>query len=95
MIGAMILGLFAGGIARMLVPTRGAVRGCFPTMAVGLGGALIGWLIFTVGLGVGDTDIFDLGGLIGAIIGSVLLLVILGAVAQGRNRNHPGSPRPF
>jgi len=64
-------------------------------MAVGLGGALIGWLIFTVGLGVGDTDIFDLGGLIGAIIGSVLLLVILGAVAQGRNRNHPGSPRPF
>ncbi len=84
MFGAMILGLLAGGVARMLVPTKGAVRGCFPTMAVGLCGAMIGWGIFVKGLGIGDDDILDLGGLVGAIVGSVLLLVILGAIAQGR-----------
>ena len=35
------------------------------SVGVGLGGALVGYVIFTLGLGIGDTDIFDWGGLLG------------------------------
>ena len=86
MVGALILGLFAGGIARMFVPGN-KVEGCLPTMATGLGGAFIGWLIFTKGFGIGDNDMFDLGGLVGAVVGSVLLLVVLQYVSKGRSKS--------
>jgi high-affinity Fe2+/Pb2+ permease len=39
---------------------------------------LVGWLIFTGLFGIGDTDVFDLGGIIGAIIGSILVLLVVG-----------------
>jgi uncharacterized membrane protein YeaQ/YmgE (transglycosylase-associated protein family) len=74
MIGALILGLVAGFIAKLLVPGRDP-GGFFVTILIGLVGAFVGWLIFTKALGIGDDDIFDLGGLVGAIIGSVLVLV--------------------
>lgn len=74
MIGAIILGLVAGFIAKLLVPGRDP-GGFFVTIAIGLAGALIGYFIFTKLLGIGDDDIFDLGGLLGAIVGSVLVLL--------------------
>lgn len=74
MIGALILGLVAGFIAKLLVPGRDP-GGFFVTILIGLVGAFVGWLIFTKALGIGDDDIFDLGGLVGAIIGSVLVLL--------------------
>jgi uncharacterized membrane protein YccC len=37
---------------------------------------LLGYLIFTVGLGVGDTSIFDWGGVLSALIGTVVVLLI-------------------
>jgi uncharacterized membrane protein YeaQ/YmgE (transglycosylase-associated protein family) len=48
--------------------------GFFTTIALGLAGAVVSWLIFTDLLGIGDTQIFDLGGLLSAIIGVVILL---------------------
>jgi len=74
MVGAIILGLVAGYIAKALVPGPDP-GGFFVTIALGLVGSVIGFLIFTELLGIGDNDIFDLGGLIGAIIGTVILLV--------------------
>ena len=47
----------------------------------------MGFFIFTELLGIGDSDIFDLGGLIGAIIGTMILLGIY-AVA-GRDDGEP------
>ncbi|MGI9578109.1 MAG: GlsB/YeaQ/YmgE family stress response membrane protein [Microthrixaceae bacterium] len=82
MIGAIILGLLAGGLARLIVPGDNNVEGCLPTLLLGLGGALLGWLFFTKLLGIGDGDIFDLGGLIGAVIGSAVLLFAWGAIAS-------------
>ena len=81
MIGAILLGLFCGIAARMLVPNdafrnlRGP-RSWLVSLLLGLAGALVGYLIFTVGLGIGDTSIFDWGGVLSALIGTVIVLLI-------------------
>jgi uncharacterized membrane protein YeaQ/YmgE (transglycosylase-associated protein family) len=80
MIGAIILGLLAGYIAKALLPGDDP-GGFFVTILLGLAGSLVGFFIFTELLGIGDSDMFDLGGLIGAIIGTMLLLGIYRAVA--------------
>jgi uncharacterized membrane protein YeaQ/YmgE (transglycosylase-associated protein family) len=81
MIGAIVLGFLAGHLGRLLTPGSG-VRGCLPTTAVGLAGSLAGYFIFTEGLGIGDSTALDLGGLPGAVIGTVLVLAVLRAVAR-------------
>jgi uncharacterized membrane protein YeaQ/YmgE (transglycosylase-associated protein family) len=80
MIGAIILGILAGYIAKALMPGDDP-GGFFVTILLGLAGSLVGFFIFTELLGIGDTEIFDLGGLIGAIIGTMILLGIYRAVA--------------
>jgi uncharacterized membrane protein YeaQ/YmgE (transglycosylase-associated protein family) len=80
MIGAIILGLLAGYIAKALLPGDDP-GGFFVTILLGLAGSLIGFFIFTELLGIGDSDMFDLGGLVGAIIGTMILLGIYRAVA--------------
>ena len=73
MIGALILGLVAGFIGKALMPGKDP-GGFIVTILLGLAGAALGWVIFTAGLGIGDEDAFDLGGLVGAIIGVMILL---------------------
>jgi uncharacterized membrane protein YeaQ/YmgE (transglycosylase-associated protein family) len=88
MIGAILLGFLAGALGRLLVPDMfsgmSGPRSWLLSLLLGLGGALIGYLIFTVGFGIGDTDVFDLGGLIGAVIGVMILLGIYRAVVARR-----------
>jgi uncharacterized membrane protein YeaQ/YmgE (transglycosylase-associated protein family) len=55
--------------------------GFFVTILLGLAGALVGFFLFTELLGIGDSDMFDLGGLLGAIIGTMILLGIWRVVA--------------
>jgi uncharacterized membrane protein YeaQ/YmgE (transglycosylase-associated protein family) len=86
MIGAIILGLVAGYVAKLLLPGDDP-GGFFVTILLGLAGSLIGFFIFTELLGIGDSDIFDLGGLIGAIIG-VMVLLLLYRLAL-KNKEHP------
>jgi uncharacterized membrane protein YeaQ/YmgE (transglycosylase-associated protein family) len=75
LLGAIILGLLAGWIARILTPGR-TPRGLLTTLFLGLAGAAVGYLIFTELLGIGDTEVFDLGGLPGAVIGTMILLYL-------------------
>jgi uncharacterized membrane protein YeaQ/YmgE (transglycosylase-associated protein family) len=68
-IGALLLGLVAGLIGRALVPhdVLEGMRGpasWLASIVLGLVGAAVGWLIFTAGLGIGDTDVFDWGGIL-------------------------------
>jgi uncharacterized membrane protein YeaQ/YmgE (transglycosylase-associated protein family) len=79
MIGAIILGLLAGFIAKALMPGDDP-GGFFVTILLGLAGALVGFFLFTELLGIGDNEAFDLGGLLGAIIGTMILLAIYRAV---------------
>jgi uncharacterized membrane protein YeaQ/YmgE (transglycosylase-associated protein family) len=75
MIGALILGLLAGFIGKALMPGKDP-GGFIATILLGLAGAAVGFLIFTELLGIGDNDAFDLGGLVGAIIGVMILLAL-------------------
>ena len=85
MIGALILGLVAGYIAKALVPGPDP-GGFFVTILLGLAGSLVGFFLFTELLGIGDSEALDLGGLIGAVIGTVLLLVGYKSIAGGSDR---------
>jgi len=93
MIGAIILGILAGYIAKALMPGKDP-GGFFVTILLGLAGSLVGFFVFTELLGIGDTEIFDLGGLIGAIIGTMILLGAYRLIAGRQDRGHipPGSP---
>jgi uncharacterized membrane protein YeaQ/YmgE (transglycosylase-associated protein family) len=83
MIGAIILGIVAGFLGRLLMPGRDPM-GFFATVLLGLAGAVVGFLIFTELLGIGDNDTFDLGGLIGAVIGVMILLALYRAFLARR-----------
>jgi uncharacterized membrane protein YeaQ/YmgE (transglycosylase-associated protein family) len=89
MIGAIILGIVAGFAGRLLMPGRDSM-GFLATVALGLAGAVVGWLVFTDLLGIGDTAMFDLGGLVGAIVG---VMILLGAyrifATHGERIKHP------
>jgi len=94
MVGALLLGLFCGIVARILVPgdvfrqLSGPVSWLI-SLALGLVGALVGYLIFTLGFGIGDTSIFDWGGVLSALIGTVIVLVIATLVV-GHTASRPG-----
>lgn len=101
MIGACIVGFVAGVIGRVLMPGdpfryMSGPKSWGVSILVGLAGALVGYLIFTVGLGIGDTDIFDWGGIVGSIIGVFIVLAIASAVVKSRGTppGQPGSSAP-
>jgi uncharacterized membrane protein YeaQ/YmgE (transglycosylase-associated protein family) len=78
----IFLGLFAGTIARALVPGRTEPGGCVGTTAVGILGALLGGFLASA-LGVGHIhDFFNLGTWLIAIAGSILLLLIIRSLAR-------------
>lgn len=81
----LLFGLLAGAVARALVPGRHGI-GCLGTIAVGMVGALIGGLIGEVVLGDEDTRFrWDLGPFLLAVLGAIVLLLALRALA-GRRR---------
>jgi uncharacterized membrane protein YeaQ/YmgE (transglycosylase-associated protein family) len=86
MVGAIVLGIVAGYIGRLLMPGRDKM-GFIATMLVGLAGSVVGFLIFTELLGIGDDKAFDLGGLLGAIIGVMILLGLYRLVLK--DKEHP------
>jgi uncharacterized membrane protein YeaQ/YmgE (transglycosylase-associated protein family) len=90
-IGALILGLVAGAIGRALLPNdafEGLSGGAswLASIVLGLVGAFVGYLIFTSLLGIGDDDAFDLGGLLSAVIGVLIVLLLAGWLMGNRRR---------
>ena len=99
MVGALLLGFVCGVLARVMVP-RDAFRGMSGpvswavSLGLGLVGAVVGYVIFTLGLGIGDTDIFDWGGLLSALIGTVIVVALAGYFLRRRqSRAATSGPR--
>lgn len=91
MIGAIILGIVAGYLGKFLMPgNEHEPQGFIATTLLGLVGALAGFFVFTELLGIGDDDIFDLGGLIGAVIGVMLVLWLYRMFAARREGHGHG-----
>ena len=81
-LGWILLGLFAGTIARAIIPGRTEPGGCIGTTAVGILGALLGGFLATA-LDLGELDeFFDLETWLIAIGGSILLLLSIRAIAR-------------
>jgi uncharacterized membrane protein YeaQ/YmgE (transglycosylase-associated protein family) len=87
-IAAIVIGIIAGYLGRALLPGDDSM-GFVATIAVGIVGALVGYFLFTSLLGIGDSNKFDLGGIIGAIVGTMIVLLILRAV-RGRGTTTRG-----
>lgn len=88
MIGALILGFIAGVIGRLIMPGdvfrhMSGPASWLTSLLLGLAGAALGWFLFTSLLGIGDDDMFDLGGLLGAVIGVSVLLMGYRALQRG------------
>jgi uncharacterized membrane protein YeaQ/YmgE (transglycosylase-associated protein family) len=81
----VVFGLLAGLVARAVAPGRQKI-GCLPTLAVGLVGALLGGLIGNVVLGHKVHFGWDLGPFLLAVLGAVVLLLALEALAGRRRR---------
>ena len=80
-IASIIIGLLAGGIAKLLMPGRDP-GGCFITILLGIGGAV---LANYLGRAIGWYRDGENAGFLAAIVGAVLILFIYRLVA-GRRR---------
>ena len=82
-IGALIIGLIAGALARLVVPGDDDM-GIGATILLGLGGSLVGGLIgYLIFHKDSDSGAFQLSGIIGSFIGAVIVLLAYNAM-KGR-----------
>ncbi|MDA5286675.1 GlsB/YeaQ/YmgE family stress response membrane protein [Streptomyces sp. NPDC054904] len=83
----ILIGLFAGLIAKALMPGRDP-GGLIITILIGVAGGLLGGWLGKVIFGVDSIDgFFDLSTWIAAIIGSLILLVVYRLIT-GNKRHH-------
>ena len=86
----LLFGLVAGALGKLLMPGDDP-GGIIATIIIGIVGSLIGFYLFRA-IGIGDDDKFDLGGLIGAVIGVMLLLGIYRVIAGRRSQGEGAAP---
>ena len=84
-IAAIVIGIIAGYLGRLLLPGPDPM-GFVETVIVGIVGALVGYFLFTSLLGIGDDDKFDLGGILGSIVGVMIVLLVLRMVGGSGKR---------
>jgi uncharacterized membrane protein YeaQ/YmgE (transglycosylase-associated protein family) len=87
MIGALILGIVAGFLGRLLMPGKDKM-GFIATVLLGIAGAAVGWVVFNYVLGIAETDAFDLGSLGGALVGVIILLALLRLYRHHESERH-------
>jgi uncharacterized membrane protein YeaQ/YmgE (transglycosylase-associated protein family) len=84
----IVFGLVAGLVARAVTPGRQAI-GCLPTVAVGIVGAFIGGLMGDVLFGHKVRAGWHLESFLLSVVGAVVLLLLLQAVAGKRRFRAP------
>ncbi|HEY0493705.1 MAG TPA: GlsB/YeaQ/YmgE family stress response membrane protein [Candidatus Dormibacteraeota bacterium] len=79
----IVLGLIAGGLAKLIMPGRDP-GGIIVTMLIGIAGAIVGGFIFSL-FGGGGVSGVNLGSIIVAVIGALVLLALYRMIS-GRRR---------
>ena len=77
----IFLGLIAGALAKFLVPGKDP-GGFFVTILIGIVGAILGGFLGSF-IGLGRVESFDIGGLIIATLGAIILLVLYRLFRKG------------
>jgi uncharacterized membrane protein YeaQ/YmgE (transglycosylase-associated protein family) len=80
-IGYIVIGLLGGAIAKAILPGKQG-GGWLATIVLGIIGALLGGFIGGALFGVSYNKIFSFQGLITAVIGSLIVLLIYGFVKK-------------
>jgi uncharacterized membrane protein YeaQ/YmgE (transglycosylase-associated protein family) len=70
----ILFGFIAGALAKFIMPGKDP-GGCLVTSIIGIVGAVVAGFIGTM-VGFGKVESFDLGGILLATMGAVLLLII-------------------
>ena len=85
----LVAGLFSRGFLWLMATVPNDVfadmsgpKSWLVSIVLGLVGAVVGWLIFTALLGIGDEDVFDWGGILSALIGVIIVLLIANFVVR-------------
>ena len=76
----LLFGLVVGAVAKLLMPGDDP-GGIIVTALIGVVGSVLGFYLFRA-IGIGDDDKFDLGGLLGAVVGVMLLLGVYRLIAD-------------
>jgi uncharacterized membrane protein YeaQ/YmgE (transglycosylase-associated protein family) len=76
----IVIGLLAGGIAKLIMPGRDA-GGCLMTLVLGIGGAVVAGFL---GQQLGWYQRGEGAGFLAAIVGAVLILFVYRMVTSGR-----------
>jgi uncharacterized membrane protein YeaQ/YmgE (transglycosylase-associated protein family) len=79
----IVLGLIAGALAKALMPGDDP-GGIIVTIIIGIVGALVGGFVWNLLTGNDSYGDLDIGGILIAIIGSIILLAGYRMVARGR-----------
>jgi uncharacterized membrane protein YeaQ/YmgE (transglycosylase-associated protein family) len=77
----IFLGLIAGALAKFLVPGKDP-GGFIVTILIGIVGAILGGFLGSF-IGLGRVESFDLGGVIIATLGAIILLVLYRLFRKG------------
>jgi uncharacterized membrane protein YeaQ/YmgE (transglycosylase-associated protein family) len=77
----IFLGLIAGALAKFLVPGKDP-GGFFVTILIGIVGAILGGFLGSF-IGLGRVESFDLGGIVIATLGAIILLVLYRLFRKG------------
>ena len=82
----LLFGLVVGAVAKLLMPGDDP-GGIIVTALIGVVGSVVGFYVFRA-VGIGDENKFDLGGFLGAVLGTMLLLGIYRMIAGRRDTSH-------
>lgn len=84
-IAFLILGLIAGALAKLILPGKQG-GGIIITMILGVVGALLGGFIGRAIFNSGGSSTFSLQSILFAVLGSLIVLVIYGAITKRGSR---------
>ena len=83
-IGYIVIGLIAGAIAKLILPGKQG-GGIIITMILGIVGALLGGFLGGLIFDVKYSKIFSFQGLITAVVGALIVLIIYGFIKRRSN----------